>query len=136
MNWHKIAALLLGLVVPFAMWAQGKQESQNKPQSRPAQPNFVAMFKLKVEKGYEQEFVKRFQERAGLIDKFEGFLGLFVLQHREESDSFIVMTLWRDESDFHKWVNSEEFKRAHARGGVPTKETKLDTYTVKLTVLK
>lgn len=132
MKWHKIATLLLGSAAAFAVWAQGKQGSQNKP----AQPNFVAMFNLKVEQGYEQEFVKRFQERAGLIDKVEGFLGLFVLQHRGESDRFIVMTLWRDESDFHKWVNSEEFKRAHARGGVPTKETKLDTYTVKLAPLK
>lgn len=132
MNWYKVATLLLGSAAAFAVWAQGKQESQNKP----VQPNFVAMFNLKVERGHEQEFVKRFQERAGLIDKAEGFLGLFVLQHKEESDRFTVMTLWREESDFHRWVNSEEFKRAHARGGVPTKEMRLDTYTVKLTTLK
>ena len=85
---------------------------------------------VEVEQGQEKAFIERFQKRARLIDKAKGYKGMFVLQHTQNANKFLVVTLWRDESSFRAWVNSEEFRKAHAEGGVPTKAMQLDTYRI------
>jgi len=61
-----------------------------------------------------RRIIENFRNRAGLVDKFPGFLG-FKLFASEEELKIMVMTIWRDRESFEKWVNSEEFKRGHAR---------------------
>ena len=51
----------------------------------------------------------------------EGFEGFQLLRPVEGEDRYYVYTRWRSEEDFLRWVNSEEFRRGHARtdGDVP-----------------
>ncbi len=35
----------------------------------------------------------------------------------EESDEVLVITRWQSRASFEAWVGSEEFARAHGRGG-------------------
>jgi len=55
---------------------------------------------------------------------------MYVLQHTQTANKFLVVTFWKDEASFRDWVNSEEFRKAHAQGGVPTKAMQLDTYQI------
>jgi heme-degrading monooxygenase HmoA len=120
---------LLGVFafVALALFAWGQQASE-PPKDEP--PQFVTVFSVEVEQGQEQAFIERFQKRARLIDKAKGYKGMFVLQHTQNANKFLVVTLWRDESSFRAWVNSDEFRKAHAEGGVPTKAMQLDTYRI------
>ncbi len=130
MQWWIIAVLSLSLLVLTAVIAWQRSEAQGSEEPKETSPQFVTVFTVEVEKGYAQEFVERFKKRARLIDKAKGFKGLFVLQQTQESDKFLVVTFWENEKSFHDWVNSEEFRKAHSEGGVPTKAMKLDTYRV------
>jgi heme-degrading monooxygenase HmoA len=35
----------------------------------------------------------------------------------DAADEVLVITRWRDRESFEEWVHSEEFRRAHGRGG-------------------
>lgn len=59
------------------------------------------------------EIVRRFKNRAGLVDKMDGFLGIELLVNEEDLE-VLVLTRWRDKDSLEKWLNSEEFKRAHS----------------------
>ncbi|MFA0754208.1 MAG: hypothetical protein IMHGJWDQ_001992 [Candidatus Fervidibacter sp.] len=122
---------LVGVSCTFAAWAVWQQAP-----APPQPPQFVALFSIEVEPGNGQTFIDRFQQRAKLVDKAKGFRGLFVLQHSENAHKFVVMTLWDRAEDFRAWVNSEEFRKAHAQGGVPAKAMQLDTYLVRLVASK
>jgi len=128
MQWWIIAVLSILVLTAAVAWQHS--EAQRSEEPKETSPQFVTVFTVEVEKGYAQEFIERFKKRARLIDKAKGFKGLFVLQHTQEDDKFLVVTFWENEKSFHDWVNSEEFRKAHAEGGVPTKATKLDTYRV------
>ncbi len=56
--------------------------------------------------------VSAFKDRVRLVEKREGFIGLTVLANRERLE-VLVITFWRDRESFEKWVDSEEFKKAH-----------------------
>lgn len=127
MQWTIIA--LAALVIAVAVALQSNEPKQNEPQ-KDEPPQFVTAFSVEVEEGHEKEFIERFQKRARLIDKAKGFKGVYVLQHTQNDNKFLVVTFWKDEASFRDWVNSEEFRKAHAEGGVPTKATQLDTYRI------
>ncbi|MCS7191488.1 MAG: antibiotic biosynthesis monooxygenase [Armatimonadetes bacterium] len=120
-----LAALVIAIAVAFQ---PNEPKSQELQKEEP--PQFVTAFSVEVEEGHEKEFIERFQRRARLIDKAKGFKGVYVLQHTQSANKFMVVTFWKDEASFRAWVNSEEFKKAHAQGGVPTKMTQLDTYRI------
>ena len=40
-----------------------------------------------------------------------------LVRRSEAGDEVLVITRWRDKDAFDSWVHSEEFKKAHARGG-------------------
>lgn len=128
MQWWTIAVwTALAIVAALAL-----QQSESKPEEarKDEPPQFATVFTVEVQEGHEKEFIERFQKRARLIDKVKGFKGVYVLQHTQTANKFLVVTLWKDEADFVAWVNSEEFRKAHAEGGVPTKATRLDTYRI------
>ncbi len=126
MQWWVIVAISVLAVTAVIAWQQKEPQSGEQKDA----PQFVSVFSVQVEEGRAQEFIERFRKRARLIDKAKGFKGMFVLQHAQESNKFLVVTFWDDEKSFHAWVNSEEFRKAHAEGGVPAKEMRLDTYRV------
>jgi heme-degrading monooxygenase HmoA len=72
----------------------------------------VVSNRIQVAKGHEQEFEKRFEGRARLVETMPGFVRLEI--HRPiKSDYYCVVTHWRDEASFRAWTDSAEFKEAH-----------------------
>jgi heme oxygenase (staphylobilin-producing) len=80
----------------------------------------IAVFnRLPVKKGAAGQIVERFANSRGHVQDFPGFVSMEVLSSEgtEGSDEVLVVTRWRDKAAFDSWVASEEFKRAHGRGG-------------------
>ena len=76
---------------------------------------------IKPAEGAEAELEARFGSRAREVEHMEGFEGFQLLRPVEGEDRYYVYTRWRSEEDFQRWVNSDEFRRGHARtdGDVP-----------------
>ncbi|MQA04595.1 MAG: antibiotic biosynthesis monooxygenase [Streptosporangiales bacterium] len=70
---------------------------------------------LEVAEGQGEELERRFAERAGEIETAPGFLGFELLRPVEGETRYFVCTRWESDEAFQAWVNSEEFKRGHAK---------------------
>ncbi len=76
----------------------------------------VVMNRIPVNPKYWKEFEESFQQRAGFVDEFPGFIRNVILHPLDNtSDYHVVMTFWRSKEDFLKWTESEAFKQAHVR---------------------
>lgn len=69
---------------------------------------------LPVKEGAADEVVERFAGSRGNVQGFPGFVSMEVLKSEEE---VLVVTRWEDREFFDAWVASEDFKKAHSRGG-------------------
>lgn len=78
---------------------------------------FVVMNRIPVNPEYAKQFEERFKNRAGAVDKMKGFIRNQVLRPDTENDPYIVMTYWESKADFDNWVNSDAFKKGHAKSG-------------------
>ena len=74
---------------------------------------YVVTNRVYVHPEWQQEFEKRFQQRAGQIDKQPGFKRMQILKPQTEDTPYVVYTEWQDETAFQQWVGSEDFKLAH-----------------------
>ena len=74
------------------------------------------MNSLPVNEGAADAVVERFAASRGDVQGFPGFVSMEVLKSEGE-DEVLVVTRWRDREAFDAWVGSEEFRRAHSRGG-------------------
>ena len=72
--------------------------------------------RLPVKEGAADQVVGRFANSRGNVQGFPGFISMEVL-NSEAGDEVLVITRWQDKDAFNSWVHSEEFKRAHGRGG-------------------
>ena len=72
--------------------------------------------RLPVREGMADQVVERFANSRGNVQGFPGFVSMEVLSSEAE-DEVLVITRWRDKDAFDSWVGSEEFNRAHGRGG-------------------
>ncbi len=72
--------------------------------------------RLPVKEGAADQVVERFVNSRGNVQGFPGFVSMEVL-NSEAGDEVLVITRWQDKDAFDSWVHSEEFKKAHARGG-------------------
>jgi heme oxygenase (mycobilin-producing) len=72
----------------------------------------VVSNRIQVTKGREQDFEKRFEGRARLVETMPGFVRLEILRPIK-SDYYSVVTHWQDEASFRAWTDSPEFKEAH-----------------------
>ncbi|MBU8732032.1 antibiotic biosynthesis monooxygenase [Cytobacillus oceanisediminis] len=61
-------------------------------------------------------FEHRFKNRAGLIENEPGFTAIRVLRPLE-SNTYIILTLWKDEKSFKNWQNSKAYEKAHEKRG-------------------
>jgi heme-degrading monooxygenase HmoA len=61
-------------------------------------------------------FESRFQNRAGMVEKEPGFAAIRVLRPLN-SDTYIILTLWKDEKSFTDWQQSQAYNHAHAKRG-------------------
>lgn len=58
---------------------------------------------------------ERFRNRAGEIEKVEGFEGFELLRPTDGSDRWFVYTRWASEEAFQAWVASDAFTKGHAQ---------------------
>lgn len=61
-------------------------------------------------------FESRFQNRAGMVEKEPGFAAIRVLRPLQ-SDTYTILTLWKDEQSFKDWQESQAYGQAHAKRG-------------------
>jgi len=73
----------------------------------------VVTNRVYVHPDWQQEFEKRFQQRAGQIDKQTGFKRMQILKPQTSDTPYVVYTEWEDEMAFKQWVGSDDFKLAH-----------------------
>ncbi|UVI29845.1 antibiotic biosynthesis monooxygenase [Paenibacillus spongiae] len=75
----------------------------------------IVMNTIKVKKGHGEEVAMRFQRSKG-VDQQPGFVRMEVLftEGLEEYDELKVSTTWENKAAFEGWVNSDNFKQAHA----------------------
>lgn len=89
---------------------------------------------LPVKEGVADQIVQRFAESRGNVQDFPGFVSMEVLKS-EEASEVLVITWWEDREAFQSWVHSEEFKKAHGRGGAGellSGHPKMTTYEVSV----
>ncbi len=72
--------------------------------------------RLPVKAGMVGQVVERFANNQGNVQGFPGFVSMEVLRS-EGGDEVLVVTRWRDKDAFNSWVHSDEFRKAHGRGG-------------------
>jgi heme-degrading monooxygenase HmoA len=77
----------------------------------------IAIFnRLPVKEGAAGQVIERFAQSRGHVQGFPGFVSMEVLRS-EGADEVLVITRWQSRDAFDAWVGSEEFKKAHGRGG-------------------
>ncbi|MGB3634612.1 MAG: antibiotic biosynthesis monooxygenase [Rubrobacteraceae bacterium] len=89
---------------------------------------------LPVKAGAADQIVERFAESRGNVQDFPGFVSMEVLKSEDETE-VLVVTWWEDREAFQSWVHSEEFKKAHGRGGTGellAGHPKMTTYEVSI----
>jgi heme-degrading monooxygenase HmoA len=77
---------------------------------------FVVMNHIPVSDEGKSVFEDRFQNRAGLVEKEPGFVGIRILRPKQ-NDPYIVMTLWESHGDFSNWQQSKAYEEAHKDRG-------------------
>jgi heme oxygenase (mycobilin-producing) len=78
-------------------------------------PSVVKINALTVPEEMRDTLEERFARRAGEVEQLEGFEGFQLLRPTGGEDRYYVVTRWRSEEDFQRWVESEEFRRGHAQ---------------------
>jgi heme oxygenase (staphylobilin-producing) len=77
----------------------------------------IAVFnRLPVKEGAAGQVIERFANSRANVRGFPGFVSMEVL-HSEGADEVLVITRWQNRDAFDLWVESDEFKKAHGRGG-------------------
>ncbi len=90
--------------------------------------------RLPVREGMADQVVERFAGGRGFVQQFPGFVDMEVLRS-EGADEVVVITRWRDKEAFDSWVNSDEFRIAHGRGGgsgLLRGHPQMDTYEISV----
>jgi len=75
----------------------------------------VAVNRIFVKPAYRDAFEERFKTRVRLVESMPGFVRMEILRPVEGED-YLVMTWWKDRESFEAWVQSEAFRKGHARG--------------------
>jgi heme-degrading monooxygenase HmoA len=78
--------------------------------------------RIYVNPDHAEAFEERFKNRAGLVDNMPGFISNLVLRPTEAGDPYVVLTFWESQAAFEGWVNSDAFKKGHARSGTLPKD--------------
>jgi heme oxygenase (mycobilin-producing) len=88
--------------------------------------------RLYVKPEYADAFEGVFRERAGLVDKMEGFISNQILHPVNDGDPYVVFTTWNSRSDFLNWVRSDAFVKGHAQSGTLPKDAYFKTNVLEL----
>lgn len=77
---------------------------------------FAAVSHIPVTDEGRPLFEHRFKNRPGLIEKEPGFRAIRVLRPLK-SNTYIILTLWKEERSFKDWQNSKSYELAHEKPG-------------------
>jgi heme-degrading monooxygenase HmoA len=75
---------------------------------------FVVMNNIPVAEEGRPLFEHSFKNRDRSIDQMPGFVGIRILRPLS-SDTYVILTLWKDESDFERWKQSDSFSKSHQK---------------------
>ena len=77
--------------------------------------SFVAINVLTVPPQMRATLEERFANRAGEVDKMDGFEAFELLRPVSGLDDYLVYTRWADKESFEAWVSSQAFGQGHAQ---------------------
>jgi heme-degrading monooxygenase HmoA len=77
--------------------------------------SFVAINVLTVPEPMRSTLEERFAQRAGEVDKMDGFQHFELLRPVEGQDAYLVYTRWDSQDSFRAWVESSAFSKGHAK---------------------
>lgn len=75
---------------------------------------YIVANRVPVAEGWEEAFEARFRQRAGQVEKSNGFVSMQILKPDSPETPYVVMTTWRDRAAFDAWIGSPDFRAAHA----------------------
>jgi heme-degrading monooxygenase HmoA len=75
----------------------------------------VSVSRLRVDPERAPELIRAFNDRAGLVDAFDGFLRLEVWQSDRDDGEVIMVSHWRDRAAFKAYMRSREHAFSHGR---------------------
>ncbi|CAG9622955.1 antibiotic biosynthesis monooxygenase family protein [Sutcliffiella rhizosphaerae] len=81
-----------------------------------AKGKFAVLNNIPVSDEGRPVFEYRFSNRAGLIEKEQGFVAIRVLRPTN-SDTYVILTLWEDVKYFIQWQESKAYEKAHEKRG-------------------
>jgi heme oxygenase (mycobilin-producing) len=76
---------------------------------------YVSMSRLRVPPERAGELVAAFRNRAGLVDRFDGFVDLQVWQSDRDRAELLMVSRWRDRAAFTAYMRSTEHRASHER---------------------
>lgn len=77
--------------------------------------SFVAINVLTVPEPMRETLEQRFAQRAGEVDKMDGFQHFELLRPVDGQDAYLVYTRWDSKEAFKAWVDSSAFGKGHAK---------------------
>ncbi len=77
--------------------------------------SFVAINVLTVPAAMRDTLEQRFANRAGEVDKMDGFEAFELLRPVEGQDAYLVYTRWDSQASFQAWLSSQAFGQGHAQ---------------------
>ncbi len=77
--------------------------------------SFVVINVLTVPPPMRDVLEERFANRAGEVDRMDGFEHFELLRPVDGQDNYLVYTRWRAREDFEAWMNSPAFGSGHAQ---------------------
>tara|TARA_B110000444_G_C18790207_1_gene572061 strand:+ start:765 stop:1073 length:309 start_codon:yes stop_codon:yes gene_type:complete len=78
---------------------------------------YLAMNRFKISHGFEVGFEELWRERDSYLKDVPGFESFALLKGGSEEDHTLYAshTIWKSESDFKNWTESDHFRKAHAQ---------------------
>ncbi|GEM_PF-446432 len=79
---------------------------------------FAVMNNIPVNEDGRSAFEERFLGRARRVEDMPGFAGIRVLRPLQ-GDTYVILTVWKDEESFKGWQSSEAYNHAHQKRDQP-----------------
>ena len=76
---------------------------------------YVSVSRLRVPQDRSDELVAAFQERAGLVDSFEGFVDLEVWRSDKDGEEIWMVSHWATKEHFTAYMRSAAHRTSHDR---------------------
>ena len=74
---------------------------------------FVAMSKICIDNKMAKDLEESFKNRSRKVENFDGFLGLFFLRSKKNTDEFRGVFRFKDEESFKRYMKSDLHKQSH-----------------------